>query len=139
MQYSFRHSMPGRVRLSIPALSHNRRLAENFLSWLKSQAGVRSARINFDCASLVLEYDPEKEALLRLLLERVKGASVAEVKAFCAATAAATPQANTSAQEVSKQSPLALPTLSLVMAFSSNPLLVGLNMPLMLWNAIPIA
>jgi heavy metal translocating P-type ATPase len=139
MEYSFRHSMPGRVRLSIPALSHNRRLAENLLVWLRSQAGVRCARINFDCASLVLEYDPDKEALLRLLLERVKGASVAEVKAFCAAAAAATPQANVSAPDVSKQSPLALPTLSLVMAFSSNPLLVGLNMPLMLWNAIPIA
>lgn len=139
MEYSFRHSMPGRVRLSIPALSHSRRLAEAFLCWLKAQDGVRSARINFDCASLVVEYDPAKEARLSLLLERVKGASVAEVKAFCAAAAATTPQANTSAPEISKQSPLALPTLSLVMAFSSSPLLVGLNMPLMLWNAIPIA
>jgi len=139
MEYSFRHSMPGRVRLSIPALSHNRRLAENFLSWLKTQTGIRSARINFDCASLVLEYDPKQEALLRLLLDRVKGASLAEVKAFCATAALADPQAKAAAPEVSKESPLALPTLSLAMAFSSNPLLVGLNMPLMLWNAIPIA
>ena len=139
MEYSFRHSMPGRVRLSIPALSHNRRLAENFLSWLKTQTGVRSARINFDCASLVLEYDPKQEALLRLLLDRVRGASLAEVKAFCAAAAVADPQAKAAVLQVSKESPLALPTLSLAMAFSSNPLLVGLNMPLMLWNAIPIA
>jgi Cu2+-exporting ATPase len=138
MEYSFRHSMPGRVRLSIPALSRNRRLAETFLTWLQAQAGVRSARINFDCASLVLEYDPKQETMLRLLLERVKGASLDEVKAFCAAAAAA-PQAKASVPEVSKRSPLALPTLSLMMAFSSNPVLVGLNMPLMLWNAIPIA
>jgi heavy metal translocating P-type ATPase len=138
MEYSFRHSMPGRVRLSIPALSHHRRLAEAFLVWLTAQAGVRSARINFDCASLVLEYDPKQEALLRLLLERVKRASLAEMKAFCAA-AAATPRAKPSLPEVSKQSPLALPTLSLMIAFSSNPVLVALNMPLMLWNAIPIA
>jgi Cu2+-exporting ATPase len=139
MEYSFRHSTPGRVRLTIPALAHNRRLAENLLCWLKAQDSIRSARINYDCASLVLEYDPKQEALLRLLLERVKGASLAEVKAFCASAAAATPQGKTSVPEVSKQSPLALPTLSLAMAFSSNPVLVGLNMPLMLWNAIPIA
>jgi heavy metal translocating P-type ATPase len=131
--------MPGRVRLTIPVLACNRRLAESLLCWLKAQAGSRSARINFDCASLVLEYDPKQEALLRLLLARVKSASLAEVKAFCATAAAATPQARTVVGEVSKQSPLALPTLSLVMAFSSNPVLVGLNMPLMLWNAIPIA
>jgi heavy metal translocating P-type ATPase len=137
MEYSFRHSMPGRLRLSIPALSHHRRLAEAFLAWLRAQAGVRSVRINFDCASLVLEYDPKQETLLRLLLERVKRASLAEVKAFCAEAAA--PQARPSVPEVSKQAPLALPTLSLVMAFSSNPVLVALNMPLMLWNAIPIA
>ena len=138
MEYSFRHSMPGRVRLSIPALSHHRRLAETFLAWLRTQAGVRSARFNFDCASLVLEYDPTQEARLRLLLERVKGASVAEVKAFCAATGASSQQ-RPSVLDVSQQSPLALPTLSLMMAFSSNPVLVTLNMPLMLWNAIPIA
>jgi heavy metal translocating P-type ATPase len=139
MEYSFRHSMPGRVRLSIPALSHNRRIAENFLSWLKTQTGVRSARINFDCASLVLEFDPKQEELLRLLLDRVKSASLAELKVFCAAAAAANPQAKVAVPQVSKEPPLALPTLSLAMAFSSNPLLVGLNMPLMLWNAIPIA
>jgi heavy metal translocating P-type ATPase len=137
MEYSFRHSMPGRVRLSIPALSQHRRLAEAFLAWLREQAGVRSARINFDCASLVLEYDPKQETLLRLLLERVKRASLAEAMAFCAEAAA--PQARPLVPEVSKQSPLALPTLSLVMAFSSNPVLVALNMPLMLWNAMPIA
>src|SRR5262249_48740287 len=36
-------------------------------------------------------------------------------------------------------SPLNLPTLSLAMAFSSNPLVIAANMPLMLWNGIPIA
>ncbi|WJR81436.1 heavy metal translocating P-type ATPase [Bradyrhizobium sp. NP1] len=138
MEYSFRHSMRGRVRLSIPALGHNRRLAETFLAWLNAQNGIRSARINYDCASLVLEYDPAQETLLRLLLDRVKGLSLAEIKAFCAEAVQAAPS-SARAKEASKQSPLALPTLSLAMAFSANPVVIALNMPLMLWNAVPIA
>src|SRR5579871_1451801 len=35
--------------------------------------------------------------------------------------------------------PLALPTLSLAMSFSLNPVIRAINMPLMLWNAYPIA
>jgi Cu2+-exporting ATPase len=129
--------MRGRVRLSIPALAVNRRLGESVLAWLKAQTGIKSARINYDCASLVLEYDPAQEAMLKLLLERLKSASLAEIKAFCACAEGAA-QAN-KAPDVSKNVPLALPTLSLAMAFSTNPVLVTLNMPLMLYNAIPIA
>ena len=130
--------MPGRVRLNIPALACKRRLAEALLSWLKAQPGIRSARINHDCASLVLEYDPAQESLLRLLLARVQRASVAEVKALCA-SAPTTPQASAAAPDVAKRTRLALPTLSLALAFSANPIVAALNMPLMLWNAIPIA
>ena len=35
--------------------------------------------------------------------------------------------------------PLTLPTLSLMLAFSVNPLVRAINLPLMLWNAHPIA
>jgi heavy metal translocating P-type ATPase len=143
MEYSFRHSMPGRVRLHIPELCRKRLLAETVLEWLGAQTGVRCARINYDCASLVLEYDPAQEQLLLVMLERVKTASLSELKCFVACAKAETrPQpaaSQTAAPVVSKRSPLALPTLSLVMAFSANPVVVALNMPLMLWNAIPIA
>lgn len=139
MEYSFRHSMPGRVRLHVPDLCRKASFAETFLGWLRSQSGIRSARINYDCASLVLEYDPAQEPLLLALLQRAKTMGVAELKAFVSSVAptGATPQPQ--AAVVSKQSPLALPTLSLMMAFSTNPVVMALNMPLMLWNAIPIA
>jgi heavy metal translocating P-type ATPase len=137
MEYAFRHSMRGRVRLNIPAFRTNRRLGDSVLAWLRAQAGIKSARINYDCASLVLEYDPSQEAMLMLLLERLKGASLAEIKAFCAS--AESSEQPSKAPEAPKNIPLALPTLSLAMAFSTNPLLVALNMPLMLYNAIPIA
>src|ERR1700754_4909547 len=140
MDYSFRHSMPGRIRLNVPALGRNRGVSEKFLAWLKAQAGVRSARINYDCASLVLEYDATQEPMLRLMLERLKSASLADLKALCAdvTTDAAAP----TKQEVSvlsARSPLALPTLSLLMAFSVNPAVMACNIPLMFYNAIPIA
>jgi len=114
-------------------------LAETFLGWLRGQSGVRSARINYDCASLVLEYDPAQAPSLLALLKRVKTMSLTELKAFVSYTASAASAPPTLAAEVSKQSPLALPTLSLMMAFSANPVVMALNMPLMLWNAIPIA
>jgi len=76
--------MRGRVRLSVPALCRNRGLAEKLLDWLRLQSGVRNARVNYDCASLVLEYDPAQEPVLLALLERFKSLSLSEVKAFCA-------------------------------------------------------
>src|SRR6201996_305942 len=140
MDYSFRHSMPGRIRLNVPALGRNRGLSETFLAWLKAQAGVRSARINYDCASLVLEYDPKQEPMLRLMLDRVKGASLADLKTLCDdVKIEPTAAAKTEASVLSTRSPLALPTLSLLMAFSANPAVVACNIPLTLWNAIPIA
>jgi cation transport ATPase len=38
-----------------------------------------------------------------------------------------------------RRTPLGLPTVSLLMAFSANPVVAAINMPLMLWNAYPIA
>jgi heavy metal translocating P-type ATPase len=137
MEYSLRHSMRGRVRLSVPALCRNRGLAEKLLDWLRLQSGVRNARVNYDCASLVLEYDPAQEPVLLALLERFKSLSLSEVKAFCAQALKDAPAAKP--PEVPKESPLALPTLSLLMAFSANPVVTGINLPLMLYNALPIA
>src|ERR1700761_7103525 len=140
MECSIRHAMPGRLRLHVPTLGIDRRTGDKVLAWLGAQAGVRSARINYDCASLVLEYDPAQELVLRMLLERFKSASLTGIKALCP-----TPPADADAAiakpapQGSKQSPLGLPTLSLLMAFSANPVVMAANVPLMLWNAIPIA
>src|SRR5215475_1586314 len=140
MEYSFRHSMRGRIRLNIPALCRNRGLSETFLAWLKAQSGVRTARINYDCASLVLEYDVKQEPMLRLVLARLKGTSLADLKALCAdVTVEAAAPAKEEASVFSARSPLALPTLSLMMAFSVNPAVMACNIPLMFYNAIPIA
>jgi len=139
MNFSVRHAMPGRLRLNVPELCRKRPLAEAVLRWLGVQSGVKAAHINYDCASLVLEYDPAQEPVLRLLLERFRNASVEEIKALAASAPAGSGGSAQAAPAVSKQMPLALPTLSLVMAFSANPVVFAANMPLMLWNAWPIA
>jgi heavy metal translocating P-type ATPase len=133
--------MPGRIRLHIPALCVKRSLAEAFIGWLGTQTGIRAARINYDCACLVLEYDPIQEPLLRALMERFRSASLADLKAIVAVskTTSTPADGNTALPAVSKRFPLALPTVSLLMAFSANPLVVAINLPLMLWNAAPIA
>lgn len=116
-------------------------MGEKFLAWLETQTGIRSARINYDCASLVMEYDPAYEPLLLALLDRFKRATTAEIKALCAQvqTEATDGPPKPRGPVVSKDSPLALPTLSLLMAFSANPVVMAVNVPLMIWNAIPIA
>ena len=87
MDFRFCHSMPGRIRLSIPALGQNRKLGEICLGWLRAQDGIRTARINYDCASLVLEYDPAHEQRLLLLLNSFKRMSLADLKALGAGAA----------------------------------------------------
>jgi heavy metal translocating P-type ATPase len=141
MEFSVRHSMPGRVRLHVPLLCQKRSLADTFLDWLGKQAGIKTARFNYDCASLVLEYDPAQEPLLRVMLERFQRASLNDIKLIASSSKSASAEANADSTlpAVSKRFPLALPTVSLLMAFSANPVIAAVNLPLMLWNALPIA
>jgi cation transport ATPase len=118
--------------------------------------GITGVRLNEACASLVVEYDPAREPLFKELLAPLEALSAKQLAGLIAAAAAAVPQVKDKAPPpnaksgapltkgdvpglFSAQSPLNLPTLSLLMAFSTNPLVVAVNMPLMLWNAIPIA
>ena len=94
MEFSVRHSMPGRVRIHIPAICHKRSLAEAFLGWISGQPGINPARINYDCASLVLEYDPAHEPMLRTLLDRFREISLSELKLLAASVQAAAAPAN---------------------------------------------
>lgn len=121
----------------MPALGRNRGLGEKLLNWLRVQPGVRSARINYDCASLVLEYDPACLPMLQALLDRFQSSSPSEVKAFCSQALKDAPPAKQ--PERATDAPLTLPTVSLLMAISANPVVGAINLPLMVYNALPIA
>jgi heavy metal translocating P-type ATPase len=146
MQFAIRHFMRGRVRISAPSLCRKRALAEATLTWLRSQDAVKRARVNYDCASLIVEYDGAHEKLLQLLLGRLRLMDWSELRGLVSPVQAAGEQQTSTAKDLlqsprlsPKRIPLVLPTISLVMAFSLNPIIRAINIPLMLWNALPVA
>jgi cation transport ATPase len=165
MDLAIRHYIPGRVRLHVPELCRKPSLADGAVAWLRDQTGIKTARLNYVCACLVVEYDRAGERFLQTILARLRRSSVADLAVLLMAGNGSADEASRSPagalelpakqsdtknsnvpptkSEVPKlfsaQSPLALPTLSLAMALSVNPLVMALNMPLMLWNGLPIA
>ena len=139
--------MPGRLRLHVPALCRKRALADAFVAWLRAQAGINRARINYECSSLVVEYDVVNHKFFEGMLRELRHTPLSELRAILSLAKPASPAPRTDADAAtakppsvaSLRSPLALPTLSLLMAFSSNPVVMAVNLPLMLWNGFPIA
>src|SRR5215813_9355728 len=147
MELTIRHFIPGRVRLHAPALTRHRSLAEATLAWLKGRPGIRSTRINYDCACVIVEYDAAREAQLRTLIGRLRLISIQDLYALVAPGQSGAGEAAArrggdrldATQSLLRRVPLALPTLSVALAFSLNPVVRAINLPLMLWNAYPIA
>jgi cation transport ATPase len=146
MELIVRHFIPGRVRLHIPSLCRRQALAEASVAWLRGRDGITSARINYDCACVIIEYDVAYEGLLRAVIGRLRLMSIVELRNLVSSA----PLADTGRTEVAagrldgsqsllRRMPLTLPTLSLALAFSANPIIRAVNLPLMLWNAYPIA
>ena len=145
MEFAVRHYMKGRARLYIPDLCRDRVLSENAIGWLKQQQAVRNARINFDCSSLVIEFDPKYEEVFKNLFGRLRLITKNDLAAIISMGLSESPTRheakellNTKASRIPNY-PLTLPTLSLMMAFVANPWMRFVNTPLILWNAYPIA
>lgn len=147
MELAIRHFIPGRVRLHVPSICRRRSLTEASAAWLRGVPGIKSVRINYDCACFVIEYDVAQEALLRTMIGRLRLMSHADLRALVAPAESADDRPATSAnggdldatRSLLRRVPLALPTLSVALAFSLNPIVRAINLPLMLWNAYPIA
>ena len=146
MELTIRHFIPGRVRLHIPVLCRRRSLAEAAQAWLRARTEIKSVRINYQCACLIVEYDLAHEDLLRAMIGRMRLMSLPELRQLMALTGehderTAEPrvgQLDGSASPL-RRMPLALPTVSVALALSANPIVTAVNLPLMLWNAYPIA
>ncbi len=146
MEFSVRHFIPGRIRLCIPTLCRRRPLAEAALTWLRQQTGIKRARVNYDSASLVIEYDAAYDGLLRAMLGRLSLMSLEDLRTLVGQNSDSNAESQHAdiGRPVARpttwwRAPLALPTVSLLMALSQNPVVRAINMPLMLWNAYPIA
>jgi len=145
MEFSVRHFISGRIRLHLPSLCRKEKLAEAAVAWLEAQNGIKRARLNYACACLIIEYDVSFEGTLRATLGRLSLMSLDDLRALVAPgqTSAASRPAPlplpAAGRPLWRRTPLGLPTVSLLMAFSANPVVAAINMPLMLWNAYPIA
>jgi Cu2+-exporting ATPase len=135
MDYAVRHFIPGRIRLCIPSLCRRRTLAEATLAWLGEQKGIKRARVNYGSASLVIEYDAAHDGLLRAMLGRLSVMSLDELRILVKQQRVG---ANGQPTDIGRPAPssstwwrppLALPSLSLLMAFSVNPVMLAVNVP----------
>jgi Cu2+-exporting ATPase len=151
MEFTVQHWLAGRLRLRVPALSVRTKASEQIVAWLGTQTAIRKARVNYGCASLLIEYDEAERDLIETMLGYLECLSWRDVRAL--ATQAPAECTAAESTEVAVQAPvtiakpppplgprvLALPTLSFAIAFSANPVAMAVNIPLMLWNAVPIA
>ena len=143
MQFSVRHSIPGRIRLHVPVLVAPTPLAESTLHWLQGQDWIIEARINYSCASLIIEYDRHHADTLVEMLDLLDSFSLSDLDALLKQMGpsehphATTPVRVNHSPERAKW-PLVLPTISLALAFWAHPLSLAINIPLMLYNSFPI-
>jgi Cu2+-exporting ATPase len=156
MKFTTQHWIAGRVRLHVADLRTRTPVAEKVLEWLRRQDGIRSVRANYACASLVIEYDEQRRDMIETLIAYLQVLSLREVRALIEKMEPAAPgpaqqdapaeiagleaaQAHGKPAKPLGPSVLALPTVSFALALSASPAAFAVNVPLMLWNAVPIA
>jgi Cu2+-exporting ATPase len=142
MDFVVRHFLPGRVRLFIPLLRHESPFATATVSWVESLAGVKSVRINYACASIVIEYDrkrPEIWARMLFYLEYVSLDALREIVSRPRAEGEKKPPVKAiEPASFSRPGPMLWPTVTLALAFVVNPLALFVSVPLLLWTSLPI-
>jgi Cu2+-exporting ATPase len=152
MKFTTLHWIPGRVRLRVADLHTKSALAEQVLDWLRGQDGILAVRANYDCATLVIEYREESRETIETMMAYLQCLTLREVRALIATDAVGgttgTPTAHAKAPGapaiVAKPPPplgpgvLALPTVSFGLALLSGPAAFAINVPLMIWNSVPI-
>jgi Cu2+-exporting ATPase len=142
MQFSVVHWLPGRLRLRVADLRVRSKPATDVIAWLGRQDGIHAVRANFDCASLLVEYDEAFREDIDGMMSMLGSMTLRDLKALVAMDqAGAAKTAVTPTRPAKPPGPtavLALPSVSLLLAFSANPLVVAINVPLMIYNSVPI-
>jgi hypothetical protein len=82
MEFTVRHSIPGRIRLYVPALYRRSSFSDSAIVWLEKQAGIKGVRVNHDCASLIIEFDRGESQALSALLFYLSSADLGQVRAI---------------------------------------------------------
>ena len=120
-------------------------LTDAVVAFLEGESWIKSARVNYGCASLVVEYEVAQSARLRSLMFALRYSTHDDLRAVMAQPSkpsgeeSSVPAVPADAPAPPRRWPLALPTVSLGLALSVDPLALAVNIPLLLWNAYPIA
>jgi Cu2+-exporting ATPase len=140
-----RHFIPGRIRLYIPELFRADPDPAKTIRLLSSGDTIHSIKATVPCCSVLIHYQrthPEVISDLLALLRRHTPQEVRDlphVPARIEDGKALTPAANQPPENLAKKKwPLILPTLSLALCFFTNPIVTIVNIPLMIWNSVPI-
>jgi heavy metal translocating P-type ATPase len=155
MKLTIRHFLPGRVRLHIPLLYHESHLVDSAIGWLQKQRGIENVRVNSACASLVIEYDRRRPELWAQMSFFLQNATIEQLRLLATQAhrdlqrapkhhelpkpSEIAAKSGTALSATTRRMPLALPTASLALAMVAHPAAITLNIPLLLWNAFPIA
>jgi len=137
VNFSIRHRIPGRIRLAIPAFAVASPISTAVERWLRAQDWVRNVRINYDCASLILDYDRDRSDEIDGLLALLPALSLREVGSLISVAPAAHDSNGFAAPRPTLPA-LALPSVALGLAVAGGPAAAILNAPLVLWCALPV-
>jgi Cu2+-exporting ATPase len=152
MELTIRHFLPGRVRLYMPVLYHESHLIDSAVLWLQKQPGIESIRVNPACASVVIEYDRRKPEIWAQMSFFLQTVTIDQLRLLITHAEQQVPphvqlpkpkeivaKSGPALKATSRRWPLALPSLSLVLASFTHPVVIAIHTPLLLWNSYPIA
>ncbi len=134
MQFSIKHAIAGRVRVCVPVLRSNPALGDLLVSWLHSQDHVQDVRLNPYCCSIVIRYElasetPWIDQLGNITPQHLRPTLRTDSEKALIPASAPKPGGNGT---------LRFATLSLALSLVSAPAGALFNLPLLVWNAVPI-
>jgi Cu2+-exporting ATPase len=145
MLVEIRHFLPGRIRIFVPELFRFDQDPTRTLKALAQGDTVHEIRANSSAHSIVIEYDRKRPGAISDLLALLRRHTAVGLLALPASALALLPgSANGAANNrppanlAPKKWPLIWPTISLGLSFFINPGITIFNVPLMIWNAVPI-
>jgi len=145
MIVDIRHFIPGRIRIYIPELFRADQDPCQTLKHLTGGDTIQTIRANRNCSSIVIEYDRKRPGAisdLLALLRRQTAKRILEhpsIPALTTEVSGPVPGNNRPPANLEKKRwPLIWPTVSLGLCFFTNPIVQAINVPLMIWNSVPI-
>ena len=142
MQVYVRHMTNQRLRVRMPQLHKDEAFAQRLIAWLLDQDIVSQARVNFNCSSLIIDLKTQNIDFFLKLVSTLSAITREDLRSLVAApqlTQAVSAQRKLKPVPAASKYELVAPTLSLALAFTANPIIHALNIPLILWSTYPTA